>query len=533
VADGTYDAYAVDDAVLLYLVRDGGDTEAFKVLRQRHEQAARRLAGCLVPAELTDDVVAEVFERVLNVTLGGGGPADAFRPYLLTALRRASAGRLRSQDGDVPADPEQVVDPGEPLIDATVAGLETSLILRAFRSLPARWVAVLWHTEIERASPAELTEILGLAPGEAATLRRRARDGLRHAYLKIYRTEGARPGCQPVARQLAAFVEDPGSGPEAAMVAEHLRDCRECDAVGAELADIGSALCAWVAPVFLGTAAVSYLSAQRAAAPSTGMAGDVLMPSAAAARAAGTHAVQAARQQAAAPSRHPSRPALWITAAVVTVVTLVVALTLTLTGGGTEHRQPPAAAGEPVPNVAPAPGGTTAVPPAGQPKQKAAPAGTHSASATPPAPVATAVASQVPGPSAAPAAQLSAAASVGLCFLEPLANEVAWAVTDTGSAGTGELAVSFTLPQGTSLQSSDTDQEECDPAATGTSCQPTAGGASCQLSGISPGSQTEGAIVVSFTTAACGEPVLMTVSGGGASASAQAPGGINCSEEGQ
>ena len=59
----------LDDARLLNLVR-AGDAAAFAVLRQRHEQAARRLAGDLVvsPAEV-DDVVADTFAQVLAVAL--------------------------------------------------------------------------------------------------------------------------------------------------------------------------------------------------------------------------------------------------------------------------------------------------------------------------------------------------------------------------------------------------------------------------------------------------------------------------------
>jgi DNA-directed RNA polymerase specialized sigma24 family protein len=38
-----------------------------------------------------DDVVAETFAKILDLLHRGGGPDDAFRPYLLTAVRRESA----------------------------------------------------------------------------------------------------------------------------------------------------------------------------------------------------------------------------------------------------------------------------------------------------------------------------------------------------------------------------------------------------------------------------------------------------------
>ena len=45
-----------------------------------------------------------------------------------------------------------------------------------------RWQTVLWHTEIEGRSSAEVGDLLGLSPNAAAALIGRARDGLRRAY---------------------------------------------------------------------------------------------------------------------------------------------------------------------------------------------------------------------------------------------------------------------------------------------------------------------------------------------------------------
>ncbi len=84
---------------LLNKVRTG-DTAAFGVLYQRHVQAVRRLARELVmsPAE-ADHLVAETFALVHDVTQRGGGPTDAFRPYVLTALRRVAADQVRDWRG--------------------------------------------------------------------------------------------------------------------------------------------------------------------------------------------------------------------------------------------------------------------------------------------------------------------------------------------------------------------------------------------------------------------------------------------------
>ena len=258
-------AQDLDDARLLDLVR-AGDADAYGVLFRRHEQAARRLARELVvsPAEI-DDVVAETFARVLDVMRRGGGPTDAFRPYVLTATRRVCYDRIESQRKQIPAAAHEPRDPGDPFVDTAVASLDRSLIARAFMSLPERWSAVLWHTEIERASLAEVAPIFGLTRNSVAALRQRAKEGLRHAYLQMYLAKVTRPECTPVAERLGAFVRDSLSKRETAMVSQHLDDCEDCRAAFTELTDVNSALRSVVAPIFLGDAAASYLAT---AAPS-------------------------------------------------------------------------------------------------------------------------------------------------------------------------------------------------------------------------------------------------------------------------
>jgi hypothetical protein len=75
----------------------------------------------------------------------------------------------------------EAFDPGVPFADPAAADLERTMIARAFASLPQRWQAVLWHTEIEGARPAEVATLLGLTANGVAALACRAREGLRQA----------------------------------------------------------------------------------------------------------------------------------------------------------------------------------------------------------------------------------------------------------------------------------------------------------------------------------------------------------------
>src|SRR5262249_47257361 len=154
--------------------------------------AARKLVRS---AADTDDVVAETFARVLGAIRNGAGPVEAFRPYLLTSVRRVAFDYVRAQRSQVPTDEADLPDPGEPFVDPAVEGLERSLVVRAFRSLPERWAAVLWHTEVEETKLAEVGTLLGLTPNGVAALRYRAREGLRQAYLQLHLSTRARAQC--------------------------------------------------------------------------------------------------------------------------------------------------------------------------------------------------------------------------------------------------------------------------------------------------------------------------------------------------
>jgi len=111
--------YDADDAGLLSLA-GAGDAQAFGVLSGRHAWAARKLARQLVSPDEVDNAVAEAFGRVLASIRRGGGPSDAVRPYVLTALRRVCDERQRGQLTRLsPA--EQLTDPGGLLVDPAVA----------------------------------------------------------------------------------------------------------------------------------------------------------------------------------------------------------------------------------------------------------------------------------------------------------------------------------------------------------------------------------------------------------------------------
>ncbi|WP_199537495.1 sigma factor, partial [Spongiactinospora gelatinilytica] len=249
------------DAELLESVRTG-KAAAFGVLYQRHVSAARCLAKQLVssPAE-ADDVVAETFAKILDLVRRGGGPEIALRPYLLTALRRTVYDRSRGQNKRVPTDDMEAHDPGVPFVDPALAGLERSLVARAFMSLPDRWRMVLWHTEVENARAADLAPLLGLTPNAVAALAYRAREGLRQAYLQMHLSDLPRQGCRPVVAKMGAYVRGGLPKRESRIVDEHVASCAECHAIFIELNDVNEGMRLVVGPLVAGPLLMGYVSA--------------------------------------------------------------------------------------------------------------------------------------------------------------------------------------------------------------------------------------------------------------------------------
>ena len=251
------------DAALISRVREG-DTTAYGQLYLRHVAAARGLARQLMSGEAeAEDAVSETFTKVLDLLRRGGGPQSGFRPYLLTAVRRTVYDKYRGDRRTTPTDEIEQYDPGVPFVDPALRGLEHSLIVRAFRSLPERWQAVLWHTEIETMKPADVAPLLGLTANGVAALGYRAREGLREAYLQMHIADGPRRECRPALDKLGAYVRGGLAKRDSALVERHLDTCADCKAIYAELTDVNTALRTAIGPLILGTSAAAYLAAVK------------------------------------------------------------------------------------------------------------------------------------------------------------------------------------------------------------------------------------------------------------------------------
>ncbi|MCX4542792.1 sigma-70 family RNA polymerase sigma factor [Streptomyces sp. NBC_01565] len=259
----------------------GGDDGAYEELFRRHADAVRRYARtCCRDGHTADDLTAEVFARTLQAVRGGAGPDQSVRAYLLTTVRRVAAAWAKT------ARREQLVEDFAVFAEQAAAGAdsgvglsgddtlelgaevramheaERSLAMQAFRSLPERWQAVLWHTTVEEASPSAIAPLFGLSANATAVLASRAREGLKQAYLQAHVSSALSEGgdCARYADRLGAYARGGLRMRAERGLRGHLEECAKCRLAAGELKDVNAGI-----PALLPVAVIGWFAAGYAA----------------------------------------------------------------------------------------------------------------------------------------------------------------------------------------------------------------------------------------------------------------------------
>ena len=245
----------VSDSELVEATRRG-DRSAFATLWGRHADAAHRVARAVSWSSEPDDLVSEAFTRILRATTAGGGPTEAFRPYLFTTIRNIAATwakdhRTVSIDTLDDSADESIPDPGSLIADRTS-------LSRAFATLPERWRTVLWYLEVEGLTPREMAPMLGMKPNAVAALSYRAREGFRKAWLEQHVDDADLPGeCRWATGELGRPEGEPMARASRRRLDEHLEQCASCRVIAGVGADARQNLRAVLLVGVLGGAAAA------------------------------------------------------------------------------------------------------------------------------------------------------------------------------------------------------------------------------------------------------------------------------------
>lgn len=181
------DHTGLGETELLAAVR-AGDRDAVGVLYLRYRAEALSFARSLARnSHDAEDVMHEAFTKTISALDNGYGPDEKFLAYLYTAIRATAAGAWKKNARELPVETGDLDAAREPVHDARLeavldrAGNEK--VLAALQSLPTRWQTVLWYADVLGEPPRRVAPLMGIAPNAVSALVRRARTGLRTAYL--------------------------------------------------------------------------------------------------------------------------------------------------------------------------------------------------------------------------------------------------------------------------------------------------------------------------------------------------------------
>ncbi|NEC26105.1 sigma-70 family RNA polymerase sigma factor, partial [Streptomyces sp. SID8111] len=278
------------DSDLIARMRAGEDA-AYEELYRRHAPAVRRYARtCCRDGHTADDLTAEVFARMLQAVRGGSGPEHAVRAYLLTSVRRVAATWTQSARREqlvddfatFAAQAAQLSHPSDTdtlELGADVRAMheaEQSLAMQAFRSLPERWQAVLWHTEVEDESPSEVATLFGLDANGTRVLASRAREGLKQAYLQAHVSAALAEdeSCARHADQLGTYARGRLRTRAERGLRKHLEECARCRLAATQIQEVAGGIPALVPVAVIGWfGAAGYAKVAALVAGGTGAAG--------------------------------------------------------------------------------------------------------------------------------------------------------------------------------------------------------------------------------------------------------------------
>lgn len=266
---------APSDAQLIQWMRDGDDL-AYEELFRRHSDAVRRYARtCCRDTHTADDLTAEVFARTLQAVRGGKGPEEAVRAYLMTAVRHVGAAWTKTAKREQLVEDfaafaaqasrsSEMSDTDTLDIGADVMAMheaEQSMAMQAFRSLPERWQAVLWHTTVEEESPSDVAPLFGLTANATSVLASRAREGLKQAYLQAHVSQALTSGgdCARYADRLGAYARGGLRMRAERGLRGHLDECVKCRMAAGELAHVNAGIPALLPIAVIGWFAAGYV----------------------------------------------------------------------------------------------------------------------------------------------------------------------------------------------------------------------------------------------------------------------------------
>lgn len=236
------------------------DDAAFAELWRRHIRAGTAAARQFAAIADPQDIVSESYLRILRAFQQGGGPREAFRPYLYRTIHNIALD-WRSRHPSVSL--EETADLIEPRQSLEISVLENTVTARAFEELPERWRAVLWYLEVEGMAPSDAAPFLGLSPNATSALAARAHEGFKKSWLQAHVNDRSVPTeCRWTTERMGQYVRLSLTKRSRARFDRHLEDCDRCTLLLTEIGELDGQLASVLLPITLGATVGSVLLGQ-------------------------------------------------------------------------------------------------------------------------------------------------------------------------------------------------------------------------------------------------------------------------------
>ncbi|WP_181275769.1 sigma-70 family RNA polymerase sigma factor [Brevibacterium oceani] len=205
-----------------------------------------------------EDAVAEAFAKIWRAWGHGKGPNESFKAYLMAAVRSESYRRTAMVRATTIVEPDVLTfladsEPG----DHAAEVVERDQLGRAFKSLPGAWQSALILIDIDGTSTADAAATMELSSNSFSSLLRRAREGLRAAYLQAH-VEPSATECAEYSSALARFVRQQLSPKRAEAIEAHLSHCSHCRRQSFKLRSVNATFQAWITPAALAAALIEW-----------------------------------------------------------------------------------------------------------------------------------------------------------------------------------------------------------------------------------------------------------------------------------
>ncbi|UBH05275.1 hypothetical protein K8P10_000786 [Leucobacter sp. Psy1] len=220
----------LSDEELCGVVRDGA-TWPLAVLWDRHHASARGWALKKDP-RAGEDATAEAFTLVFQALRSGGGPTASFRGYLFKTIDSALVKHWNAERRTSPLDDlgEFAVDDAPDHAEALTDAQDRRAAAVALQELPDRWREIIVAVDVEQRPVQDVASELGLSPNAASVLLKRAREGLRKAWIeRLHRPVEALPhDCAKAVRHFGTVRWGKRGTRTRKATERHLETCESC-----------------------------------------------------------------------------------------------------------------------------------------------------------------------------------------------------------------------------------------------------------------------------------------------------------------